>query len=108
MKKRKRAALSDDGSEPREEFDIETDEYQPSESRPSSTDSCAGEVESEGDGRDPKRQKKDPRTRKRTQFYRDFDFLLGGKNGTETVPATNDPLLPSSVGLGVSSYPVSS
>jgi len=99
VKKRKRATLSDDGSEPQEEFDIETDEYRPSESQPNSTDSCAGEVEdeSEGEDRKRKRQKKDPRTIKRARFYRDFDFILGGKNGAETTPASNDPLLPSSV-----------
>ena len=99
VKKRKRAALSDDGSEPLEEFDIEADDYQPSESQPTSTDSCAGEAEdeSEGGGRKSKRQKKDPRTIKRTQFYQDFDFVIGGKQGAEITPASNDPLLPSSV-----------
>jgi len=99
VKKRKRAALSDEGSEPLEEFNIETDDYQPSESQPTTTDSCAGEVEdeSEGGGRKSKRQKKDPRTTKRTQFYHDFDFVLGGKHGAEATPASNDPLLPSSV-----------
>lgn len=99
VKKRKRVAASDDGTEPQEEFDIETDEYQPSESQPSSTNSCAGEVEeeSEGGSRKHKRQKKDPRTIKRTQFYQDFDFIPGSKHGVETTPAPNDSLLPSSV-----------
>ena len=101
VKKRKRAAISDDGSEPLEEFYIEadTDEYQPSESQPSSTDSCAGVVEgdSEGEGRKHKRQRKDPRAIKRAQFYQDFDFILGGNNGAGTVSASNGPLLPSSV-----------
>lgn len=99
VKKRKRAASSDDGAELLEEFDIETDDYQPSESQPTSTDSCAGEVEdeSEGGSRKRRRQKKDSRTIKRTQFYEDFDFILGGKHGAETTPASNDLLLPSSV-----------
>ncbi|KAF9651244.1 hypothetical protein BDM02DRAFT_3127169 [Thelephora ganbajun] len=98
VKKRKRETLSDDGTKHLEEFDIGTDEYQPPQSQPSSTDSCAGEAEdeSEGEGRRRKRQKKDPRTVKRTQFYQDFDFILGGKNGAETAPASNDLLLPSS------------
>jgi hypothetical protein len=102
VKKRKRATLSDDGTESQEEFDIETDEYQASESQPSTTDSCAGEVEdeTEGEGRKPRRQKKDPRTIKRAQFYQDFDFILGGQLGTETAPASNDTLLPSSVSRG--------
>jgi hypothetical protein len=100
VKKRKRAPSSENGSEPLEEFDIETDEYQPSESQPSSTDSCAGEGEGEfeGEGGKHKRQKKDSRTIKRTHFYQDFDFILGGEKGTEAVSASNDPLLPSSVG----------
>ena len=99
VKKRKRAALSDDGTEPLEEFDIETDDYQPPESQPTSTDSCAGEAEdeSEGESGKRKRQKKDPRTIKRAQFYQDFDFILGEKHGAETALASNDPLLPSSV-----------
>jgi len=98
VKKRKRAAIPDDG-EPQEEFDIETDESQPPESQSSSTDSLAGEVESEGEGRKQKRQKKDPRTIKRAQFYQDFDFILGGERGVGTTPASNDSLLPSSVCL---------
>jgi len=99
VKKRKRETLSDDGSEPQEEFDIETDEYQPPEGQPSSTDSCAGEVENESEGEDRrhKRQKKDPRAIKRARFYQDFDFIRGGKHGAEATPASNDPLLPSSV-----------
>jgi hypothetical protein len=99
VKKRRRLALSDDGTEPLEEFNIETDDYQPSESQPTSVDSCAGEVEdeSEGESRKRKRQKKDSRTVKRTQFYQDFDFVLGGEHGAETAPVSNDPLLPSSV-----------
>ena len=99
MKKRKRAATSDDGTEPQEEFDIETDEYQPSESQPTSTDSCAGEVEdeSEGEGRGHKRRRKDPRTIKRTRFYQDFDFIPGDKHGAGDSLASNDLLLPSSV-----------
>ena len=103
VKKRKRAASSDDGTEPLEEFDIETDEYQPPESQPSSTDSSAGEVEdeSERESRKHKRQKKDPRTAKRTQFYQDFDFILGSGHGPETTLASNDALLPSSVSRGL-------
>ena len=98
VKKRKRSALPDDESEPQEEFDIETDEYQPSENQSSSTDSRAGEVESEGEGRKRKRQKKDPRAIKRAQFYQDFDFVLGGRNAAGAVSVSSDPLLPSSVG----------
>ena len=103
VKKRKRAASSDDGTEPLEEFDIGTDEYQPPESQPSSTDSCAGEVEdeSERESRKRKRQKKDPRTAKRTQFYQDFDFILGSGHGAKTTLASNDALLPSSVSRGL-------
>lgn len=99
VKKRRRAAISDDGSEPPEEFDIQTDEYQPSEN-PSSTDSCAGVIEAESgeESGKRKRQKKDPRRAKRTEFYQNFDFVLGGKSGTGTVSASDDPLLPSSVG----------
>ena len=104
VKKRKRAAFSDDGTEPLEEFDIETDEYQPSESQPNSTDSYAGEVEdeSEGAGRKRKRQRKDARTIKRAQFYQNFDFILGGKHGVENTATSNDLLLPSSVSRAVS------
>ena len=99
MKKRKRATTSDDGTEPQEEFDIETDEYQPPESLSSSADSLAGEVEdeAEGGGRKHKRQKKDPRAIKRAQFYQNFDFILGGERGVGTISASNDSLLPSSV-----------
>jgi len=99
VKKRKRTTISDDGTEPREEFDIETDEYQPPETQSSSADSLAGEAEdeSEGEGRKRKRQKKDPRTIKRAQFYQDFDFILGGERGVGTPPVSNDSLLPSSV-----------
>lgn len=110
VKKRKRPASSDGGTEPLEEFDIETDEYQPSENQPTSTDSCTAEVEeeSEGESRERKRQRKDPRRIKRTQFYQDFGFILGGKGWAETTPASNDPLLPSSVSRMVPSYLVSS
>ena len=99
VKKRKRAAVSDDETEPQEEFDIETDEYQQSESQCISTDSCVWEVEdeSEGEGRKHKRRKKDPRTIKRAQFYQNFDFIPGGEHGVETTPTSNGPLLPSSV-----------
>jgi len=99
VKKRKRAAVSDDGTESQEEFNIGTDEYQPTESQSSSTDSCAGEVEDESgrEGRKHKRQKKDTRTVRRTQFYQDFDFIPGGEYGIETTPSSDDPLLPSSV-----------
>jgi len=99
VKKRKRATTSDDGTEPLEEFNIETDEYQPPESQTSSADSLAGEVEDEieGGGRKHKRHKKDPRTVKRAQFYQDFDFILGGERGVGAIPASNDSLLPSSV-----------
>lgn len=98
VKKRRRAEISDDGSEPLEEFNIETDEYQPTE-KSSSTDSYAGGVEgeSEEEERKRKRQKKDPRKIKQIQFHQNFDFVLGGQNGTGTVSASNDPLLPSSV-----------
>ena len=104
IKKRKRAALSDDGTEALEEFDIETDEYQPSESQPNSTDSCAGEVEdeSEGEDRERKRRRKDPRTVKRAQFYQNFDFIPGGSHGVENTATSNDLLLPSSVSWVVS------
>jgi hypothetical protein len=101
VKKRKWAARSDEGSEPLEEFDFESDsdEYQPSENQPSSTDSCAGEAEedSEGEGRKRKRQRKDPRAMKRAQFYQNFEFIVGGKNTVGSVATSNDPLLPSSV-----------
>ena len=99
VRKRRRAVSSDEGTELLEEFDIETDDYQPSESQPSPTDSRAGEVEDETEGESGrcKRRKKDQRTTKRTQFYQDFDFILGGKRGAETTPASNDQLLPSSV-----------
>ena len=99
VKKRRRAAASDVGSEPLEEFDIETDEYQPSE-KSSSTDSWAGTVEGESEegGGKRKRRKKDTRRMKQSQFYRNFDFVLGGTDETGTVPAFDDPLLPSSVG----------
>ena len=99
VKKRKRATTSDDGTEPQEEFDIETDEYQPPESQSSSADSLAGETEDESErgGRKHKRQRKDPRTIKRTQFYQDFDFTLGGERGVGAIPVSNDSLLPSSV-----------
>ena len=99
VKKRKRAAIPDDGGEPQEEFDIDTDEYQPPESQSSSADSLAGDVEDEPEGGDKKRkrQKKDPRTIKRAQFYQDFDFILGGEHGVGATPTSNDSLLPSSV-----------
>ena len=100
VKKRKRAAISDDGTKPLEESETETDEYQPSESQPDSTDYCAGDVEdeSEEEGKGGKHQKKDPRTIKRTRFYQDFDFVPGCKRGVETTrPASSNPLLPSSV-----------
>jgi hypothetical protein len=99
VKKRKRAAISDDDSEPLEEFNTETDEYQPSET-PSSTDSCAGSVEgeSEEEDRKRKRRKKDTRRIKQSEFYKNFDFVLGGKNETGAVSGSDDRLLPSSVG----------
>ena len=101
MKKRKRAASPDEGTEPQEEFDIETDEYQPTDNQSSSADSCAGEVEDEPEGGGKnKRRRKDPRTIKRTQFYQDFDFILGGQRGVEIAPAPNGSLLPSSVSRG--------
>lgn len=98
MKKRKRAALSDDEAQSLEESDVETDEYQPSETQPSSIDSCAGEVEgeSEGEGRKRKHRKKS-RTAKRTHFHQDFGFIPAGKNTTNTVSGPSDSLLPSSV-----------
>jgi hypothetical protein len=101
VKKRKRATSSDNGTEHQEEFDIETDEYQPPESQPSSADSGAGEVEdeTEEEGKKPKRRRKDPRTIKRAQFYQDFDFVLGGPPGVETTLASNNSLLPSSVSM---------
>lgn len=99
VRKRRRVTSSDDGTEPPEEFDIETDDYQPSDSQHSSTDSRAEEVEDETEGESGrrKRRKKDQRTTKRTQFYQDFDFILGGKRGAEITPVYNGPLLPSSV-----------
>ena len=99
VRKRGRTVSSDEGTELLEEFDIETDDYQPSESQPSSIDSRAGEVEDEAEGESGrrKRRRKDQRTTKRTQFYQDFDFILGGKRGAEATPASNDQLLPSSV-----------
>jgi len=54
------------------------------------------EGESEEEERKRKRQKKDPRKIKQIQFHQNFDFVLGGQNGTGTVLASNDPLLPSS------------
>lgn len=101
VKKRRRAAISDDGSEPLEEFDIESDEYQPSED-PSSTDSCAGEVEgeSEEEGGHRKRRRRGPRRIRQTRFYQNFDFVLGGNNGAGTVSVSGDALLPSSVRWG--------
>lgn len=105
VRKRGRAASSDDGTEPLEEFDIETDDCRQPESHHISTDSPAGEVEGEAERESErrKRRKKDERTTKRTQFYQDFDFILGGKRGAETAPTSNDPLLPSSVSGGISS-----
>ena len=101
VRKRRRAAISDDESEPQEEFDIETDEYRPSED-PSSTDSCSGAVEgeSEEDDKKRKRRKKDPRRMKRSQFYQSFDFVVGSKSGAGAVSGSDGQLLPSSVGCG--------
>jgi hypothetical protein len=95
VKKRKWAVISDEESE---QFETETDEYQSSENQSTSTDSLAGEVESEEEVNKPKRQKKDPRTTKRARFHQNFDFVLSGKNGAETLSASRNPLLPSSVG----------
>jgi len=93
VKKRKWAVISDEESE---QFETETDEYQSSETQSTSTDPLAGEVESEEEVNKPKRQKKDPRMIKRARFHQNFDFVLSGKNGTETVSASSNPLLPSS------------
>ena len=99
VKKRRRAAISDDGSEPLEEFNVETDEYQPSE-KPSLASSCAAGVEdeSEGEDRKRKRRKKDTRRINQFQFYQNFDFILDGQNRAGTLSTFDDQLLPSSVG----------